>query len=331
MSNDNDELNQLSKSAKESLKVDPSENEAEGTSTIDSEDLPKKKPKSALDKSFFQKNKKAIGIGAAVFVVLMLFVALFGSRDIQVERPSASEEELNARLESEVARRVAEESAKMAEQRNQVIDRISRNFDCNAPQVFCHTQDTTEPYNTVVASLQNFQFLPDTAYEVYIEVYPLKVDIQGQQRKGSICSPNNIHLFLCQKVVIKNPAQMANQIRELYALLTPSMVYRLQISGRPITASDIDLALIATELDKMNAPAVPEKPVPCIPPDPNKDPVEYNLYETKARTCEDLMKDRLEREAARAKNHAPPSSDAQPAQAPATQTTAPPPQQTATQ
>ncbi|MFH4090689.1 hypothetical protein WAJ00_22470, partial [Acinetobacter baumannii] len=64
----------------------------------------------------------------------------------------------------------------------------------------------------------------------------MKVDAQNpqtSQRKGSVCSANNVHLFLCQKIVMKNPALMANQIRELYALLTPSMTYRLQISSRP--------------------------------------------------------------------------------------------------
>lgn len=71
---------------------------------------------------------------------------------------------------------------------------------------------------------------------------------------------------------MKNPALMANQIRELYALLTPSMTYRLQISSRPITPSDIDLTLISTELDKMNADSATasEPELECVPPDPKK-------------------------------------------------------------
>ncbi len=53
-------------------------------------------------------------------------------------------------------------------------------------------------------------------------------------------------------------------------------------------------------LEKARGFATVEKLVPFIPPDTNKDPVEYNLYETKVSTCEDLMKDRAEREAAQA-------------------------------
>lgn len=250
--------------------------------------------------SFFKKNKKVIGFIGIGVLVLVLFVSLFGKQSVEVERPQQSEVEQAARFQSEVAKQVKKESEKLADQRVQIIDRISRNFDCNAAQVFCHTQDTTEPYTTVVSSLQNFQFLPDTPYEVYIEVYPLKVDShnpnnpQSTQRRGSICSPNNVHLFLCQKVVMKNPALMANQIRELYALLTPSMTYRLQISGRPITATDIDLALIATEMDKLSAnniAAASEPEVECVPPDPETDPIAYNLYETGGRDCQQLMKD----------------------------------------
>ena len=92
---------------------------------------------------------------------------------------------------------------------------------------------------------------------------------------------------------MKNPALMANQIRELYALLTPSMTYRLQISSRPITPSDIDLTLISTELDKMNADSATasEPELECVPPDPKKDPVAYNLYETGGMSCQDIMKD----------------------------------------
>lgn len=298
MSNNDDlDIDDVTKSAESDLKAhdDTDKSSEKGKKT------PKGKTKDTdTGDSFFKKNKKVIGIVGIVLFVLLFFVLLFGNQNIKVERPQQSDVELEARLENEVVRRVKEESAKLAQQRNQIIDRISRNFDCNAPQVFCHTQDTTEPYTTVVSSLKNFQFQADTPYEVYIEVYPLKVDAQnpqGNQRKGSICSPNNVHLFLCQKVVMKNPALMANQIRELYALLTPSMSYRLQISGRPITATDIDLALISSELDKLNASttAASEPAVECVPPDPNKDPVAYNLYETGGMSCQEIMEDLAER------------------------------------
>lgn len=313
MSN-NDDLDKISQDAASEVK-------ATDTPDKGSEKVKASKPKSKdanNEESFFKKNKKLIGIGGIVFFVLLFFVILFGNQNVEVERPQQTEVELEARLQNEVTRRVKEESAKLAEQRNQIIDRISRNFDCNAPQVFCHTQDTTEPYTTVVSSLQNFQFKPDTPYEVYIEVYPLKVDSQNpqaNQRKGSICSPNNVHLFLCQKIVMKNPALMANQIRELYALLTPSMSYRLQISGRPISASDIDLALISTEMDKMNATAASEPAVECVPPDPNKDPVAYNLYETGGMTCQEIMKD-LEEQKKRAQPSTPQTQQPQNSQQP---------------
>ena len=234
-------------------------------------------PKS--DKKISNKKKVIGGVGIFVLLILILFL-LNANQSVQVEQPTQTDTEMNARLQAEVTRRVKLESDRMAAERNQIIEKMSRNFDCNSPQVFCHAQDTSEPYTSVVASLQSFQFLPDTPYEVYIEVYPLKVDSQNPQtssRTGSVCSPNNIHLFLCQKVVMKNPALMANQIRELYALLTPSMKYRLQISGRPITAADIDLMLISTEIDKLNAEEATAASEPCVPPDQNTDPIAYNL------------------------------------------------------
>lgn len=295
-----DEMDNIGKEAEEAVKTQPDDEQVSEPEKPAKTEKKGKKPN--LDESFFAKHKKLIFIGGGFLFFVLVAVIIFGNQNIEVERPQQSDVELEARLQSEVARRVKEESTKLAAQRNQIIDRISRNFDCNAPQVFCHTQDTSEPYSTVVASLQNFQFQPDTPYEVYIEVYPLKVDAQNpqsSQRKGSICSPNNVHLFLCQKIVMKNPALMANQIRELYALLTPSMTYRLQISGRPITPSDIDLTLISTEMDKMNADtaAASEPEVKCVPPDPNKDPVAYNLYETGGMSCQDIMKDLAARKA----------------------------------
>ena len=289
-----DDMDNIGKEAEEAIKIQPDDEHV--SEPEQPAKTAKKGKKVNIDENFFAKHKKLILIGGGVLFFLLFAVVIFGNQNIEVERPQQSDVELEARLQSEVARRVKEESMKLAAQRNEIIDRISRNFDCNAPQVFCHAQDTSEPYSTVVASLQNFQFQPDTPYEVYIEVYPLKVDAQNpqsSQRKGSVCSPNNVHLFLCQKIVMKNPALMANQIRELYALLTPSMTYRLQISSRPITPSDIDLTLITTELDKMNADSATasEPELECVPPDPKKDPVAYNLYETGGMSCQDIMKD----------------------------------------
>lgn len=91
---------------------------------------------------------------------------------------------------------------------------------------------------------------------------------------------------------MKNPALMANQIRELYALLTPSMTYRLQISSRPITPSDIDLTLISTELDKMNADSATasEPELECVPPDPKRSCC-VQLIRNRGMSCQDIMKD----------------------------------------
>lgn len=238
--------------------------------------------------SFIDRHKKALMIGGVV-VVVMAILLFFSNRNIQVANPTLNDQEIEARIQTEVAQRIKADTAKIAVERNELINRVTRNFDCNAPGVFCHTQETTEPYQTVVSSLQSFQFVPDTSYEVYIEVFPLQVD-QKEQRTGSICSPNNIHLFLCQKIVLKNPQQLSNQIRELYALLTPSMSYRMVVSGRPITSTDIDLVTISNEMDKITAEEEEEPIGPCVMPTEEEEPVALNLIKTGQMTCEEYMK-----------------------------------------
>lgn len=238
--------------------------------------------------SFIDRHKKNLMIAGVVLVVMAILLA-FSNRNIQVAKPTLNDQEIEARIQSEVAQRIKSDTAKIAVERNELINRVARNFDCNAPGVFCHTQETTEPYQSVVSSLTNFQFVPDTSYEVYIEVFPLQVD-QKEQRIGSICSPNNVHLFLCQKVVLKNPQQLANQIRELYALLTPSMSYRIIVSGRPITPADIDLMTISTEMDKITAEAEEEPIGPCVMPTEQEEPVALNLIKTGQMSCEEYMK-----------------------------------------
>lgn len=271
-------------------------------------DTPEDHPKSSIKSDNKKFNFKTITGHKLFWPIVSVFAFLLllstcSRNDTTVVEPTLTNVEIEARIKHDVAVRTDSILRQAALDKQNLLNSLSRNFDCNASQTFCHTQDSNQPYD-VVTNLQKFQFLPDTPYEVYIEVYPLQID-QHKERKGSICSPNNIHLFLCQKVVVKNPGQMTNQLREMYSMLTPSVTYRIHISGRPIQSSDIDYSFITSEVYgtpeiaaqgtpvAQAAQGTPEQPAseatPCIPPNPATDRYFYDKVNSGQMTCEEFQ------------------------------------------
>nr|WP_317187994.1 hypothetical protein [Acinetobacter gerneri]WNL65185.1 hypothetical protein GPGIFMOB_00136 [Acinetobacter gerneri] len=268
-----DDMDNIGKEAEEALKPQPDDEHV--SEPEQPAKTAKKGKKVDIDENFFAKHKKLILIGGGVLFFLLVAVVIFGNQNIEVERPQQSDVELEARLQSEVARRVKEESMKLvlSAMKLSTVLVVTLTVTHHKYSVMHKIRQNRIQLSFLVCRTSNLSQIRRMKFT--LKSYPLKVDAQNpqsSQRKGSVCSPNNVHLFLCQKIVMKIlrlwPIRSANYMR----LRMPSMTYRLQISSRPITPSDIDLTLISTELDKMNADSATasEPELECVPPDPKK-------------------------------------------------------------